>query len=31
MPSYENAPFEIHVHGVAIDPEPELRRWDRYS
>ncbi|HEX3324152.1 MAG TPA: M23 family metallopeptidase [Solirubrobacterales bacterium] len=23
--------FEIHVHGVAIDPEPELRRWDRYS
>jgi murein DD-endopeptidase MepM/ murein hydrolase activator NlpD len=23
--------FEIHVHGVPIDPEPELRRWDRYS
>jgi murein DD-endopeptidase MepM/ murein hydrolase activator NlpD len=23
--------FEIHVHGVAIDPAPELRRWDRYS
>lgn len=23
--------FEIHVHGVAIDPEPSLRRWDRYS
>jgi murein DD-endopeptidase MepM/ murein hydrolase activator NlpD len=23
--------FEIHVHGVAVDPEPELRRWDRYS
>jgi murein DD-endopeptidase MepM/ murein hydrolase activator NlpD len=23
--------FEIHVHGVAIDPEPALRRWDRYS
>jgi murein DD-endopeptidase MepM/ murein hydrolase activator NlpD len=23
--------FEIHIHGVAIDPEPELRRWDRYS
>jgi murein DD-endopeptidase MepM/ murein hydrolase activator NlpD len=23
--------FEIHVHGVAIDPEAELRRWDRYS
>jgi murein DD-endopeptidase MepM/ murein hydrolase activator NlpD len=23
--------FEIHVHGVAINPEPELRRWDRYS
>ena len=23
--------FEIHVNGVPIDPEPELRRWDRYS
>ena len=23
--------FEIHVHGHPIDPEPELRRWDRYS
>lgn len=23
--------FEIHVNGVAIDPEPSLRRWDRYS
>jgi len=23
--------FEIHVRGVAINPEPELRRWDRYS
>lgn len=23
--------FEIHFHGVAVDPEPELRRWDRYS
>jgi murein DD-endopeptidase MepM/ murein hydrolase activator NlpD len=23
--------FEIHVHGVPVDPEPELRRWDRYS
>jgi murein DD-endopeptidase MepM/ murein hydrolase activator NlpD len=23
--------FEIHVPGVAINPEPELRRWDRYS
>ncbi len=23
--------FEIHVHGVAVDPEPELRRWDRWS
>jgi murein DD-endopeptidase MepM/ murein hydrolase activator NlpD len=23
--------FEIHVHGVAINPEPMLRRWDRYS
>jgi hypothetical protein len=22
--------FEIHVHGVAIDPAPALRRWDRY-
>jgi murein DD-endopeptidase MepM/ murein hydrolase activator NlpD len=23
--------FEIHVHGVAINPETELRRWDRWS
>jgi len=23
--------FEIHVHGHPIDPEPALRRWDRYS
>jgi len=23
--------FEIHVHGRPIDPEPLLRRWDRYS
>ena len=23
--------FEIHVHGVAVDPTPALRRWDRYS
>ena len=23
--------FEIHVGGVAINPEPALRRWDRYS
>jgi murein DD-endopeptidase MepM/ murein hydrolase activator NlpD len=23
--------FEVHVHGVAINPEPMLRRWDRYS
>jgi murein DD-endopeptidase MepM/ murein hydrolase activator NlpD len=23
--------FEIHVRGVAIDPRPALRRWDRYS
>lgn len=23
--------FEIHVRGRAIDPEPALRRWDRYS
>jgi murein DD-endopeptidase MepM/ murein hydrolase activator NlpD len=23
--------FEIHVHGTPIDPEPLLRRWDRYS
>jgi murein DD-endopeptidase MepM/ murein hydrolase activator NlpD len=23
--------FEIHVHGVPIDPEPSLRRWDAYS
>jgi murein DD-endopeptidase MepM/ murein hydrolase activator NlpD len=23
--------FEIHVRGLSVDPEPELRRWDRYS
>ena len=23
--------FEIHVRGVPVDPEPELRRWDHYS
>lgn len=23
--------FEILVHGVAVDPTPELNRWDRYS
>jgi murein DD-endopeptidase MepM/ murein hydrolase activator NlpD len=23
--------FEIHVRGVAINPEPALRSWDRYS
>jgi murein DD-endopeptidase MepM/ murein hydrolase activator NlpD len=23
--------FEIHAHGRPIDPEPYLRRWDRYS
>jgi murein DD-endopeptidase MepM/ murein hydrolase activator NlpD len=23
--------FEIHARGLAIDPEPALRRWDRYS
>jgi murein DD-endopeptidase MepM/ murein hydrolase activator NlpD len=23
--------FEVHVGGVPIDPEPALRRWDRYS
>lgn len=23
--------FEIHVRGAAVDPEPALRRWDRYS
>jgi murein DD-endopeptidase MepM/ murein hydrolase activator NlpD len=23
--------FEIHVNGRPIDPEPALRRWDRYS
>jgi len=23
--------FEIHVGGVPVDPEPALRRWDRYS
>ena len=23
--------FEIHVDGQPVDPEPSLRRWDRYS
>ncbi len=23
--------FEIHAGGVPLDPEPSLRRWDRYS
>ncbi|HEU5105385.1 MAG TPA: M23 family metallopeptidase [Solirubrobacterales bacterium] len=23
--------FEIHHRGAPIDPEPSLRRWDRYS
>jgi murein DD-endopeptidase MepM/ murein hydrolase activator NlpD len=23
--------FEIHVHGKPVDPEPALRRWDRFS
>jgi murein DD-endopeptidase MepM/ murein hydrolase activator NlpD len=23
--------FEIHERGVPVNPEPELRRWDRYS
>lgn len=23
--------FEIHVHGEPVDPEPALKRWDRYS
>ena len=23
--------FEIHLRGTPIDPEPALRRWDRYS
>jgi murein DD-endopeptidase MepM/ murein hydrolase activator NlpD len=23
--------FEIHARGVPIDPEPPLRRWDRWS
>ena len=23
--------FEIHVGDVPVDPEPSLRRWDRYS
>lgn len=23
--------FEIHVRGAAVNPESELRRWDRYS
>ena len=23
--------FELHVRGAPVDPEPSLRRWDRYS
>jgi murein DD-endopeptidase MepM/ murein hydrolase activator NlpD len=23
--------FEIHAHGHPIDPEPSLKRWDRWS
>jgi murein DD-endopeptidase MepM/ murein hydrolase activator NlpD len=23
--------FEIRVHGMPVDPEPSLRRWDRFS
>jgi murein DD-endopeptidase MepM/ murein hydrolase activator NlpD len=23
--------FELHVHGVPVNPEPALRRWDAYS
>lgn len=23
--------FEIHEHGSPVDPEPALRRWDRFS
>ena len=23
--------FEMHVHGKPVDPEPALRRWDRFS
>ena len=23
--------FEIHVRGMPVDPEPSLRRWDRFS
>lgn len=23
--------IEIHVHGVPVNPKPEVRRWDRYS
>lgn len=23
--------FELHVRGRPVNPEPELRRWDRYS
>ncbi len=23
--------FEVHAGGVPVDPEPALRRWDRYS
>ncbi len=23
--------FELHVRGDPVDPEPSLRRWDRYS
>jgi murein DD-endopeptidase MepM/ murein hydrolase activator NlpD len=23
--------FEVHAHGIPVDPLPDLRRWDRYS
>jgi murein DD-endopeptidase MepM/ murein hydrolase activator NlpD len=23
--------FEVHVAGIPVDPEPSLRRWDRWS
>jgi len=23
--------FELHVHGIPVDPLPSLERWDRYS
>jgi murein DD-endopeptidase MepM/ murein hydrolase activator NlpD len=23
--------FEIHIHGIPVDPESALRRWDSYS